>query len=100
MNEECLFQFVAQRLKTLRTEKGITQEGVYLDTRIHIGRIEQGKTNISLKTLHKICGYFKVSLAEFFHPFENNEDPVAPLPEKPEYVNEETTGVADRSVNL
>ena len=57
---------IAEKLKQLRKEKGITQETFYNDTNIHIARIERGKTNISISTLNAICNYFEITLKEFF----------------------------------
>lgn len=62
---QALLNFIAQRIKTLRTEKGLTQEDFYNDTNIHIGRIELGKRDISVSTLSKICDYFNISINEF-----------------------------------
>lgn len=39
---------------------------MYIDTNIHIARIETAKVNISVSTLKAICDYFGISLAEFF----------------------------------
>ena len=52
-------------LKELRDAKGVTQEDVYNDTNIHIGRIETGKRNISVSTLSALCKYFKIKMSEF-----------------------------------
>ncbi len=57
---------IAQRIKQLRMDKGISQETFYIDTDIHIARIETGKANITVSTLNDICSYFGVSLSEFF----------------------------------
>lgn len=57
-------QRVIDKLKALRLEKGLTQQDVYNDTNIHIGRIESGKANITLKTLDKIADYYQISIAE------------------------------------
>ena len=57
---------IAQRIKQLREEKNISQEVFYIDTDIHIARIEVGKVNITVSTLQDICHYFKISLADFF----------------------------------
>jgi transcriptional regulator with XRE-family HTH domain len=65
VNQE-LLNFIAQRIKTLRTEKGLTQEDFYNDTNIHIGRIELAKRDISVSTLSKICDYFEISIKAFF----------------------------------
>jgi transcriptional regulator with XRE-family HTH domain len=69
VNQE-LLNFIAQRIKTLRNEKGLTQEDFYNDTSIHIGRIELGKRDISVSTLSKICDYFGISIKEFFEGLE------------------------------
>jgi transcriptional regulator with XRE-family HTH domain len=61
-----LQQAIAIRLKELRTEKGISQQDVYNDTEIHIARIETGNLNISTATLAALCGYFSISLHDFF----------------------------------
>jgi len=57
---------LASRIKELRSERCLTQAQAKIDTKIHFGRIEQGKRNISYTTLHKICEYFEVSYKEFF----------------------------------
>jgi transcriptional regulator with XRE-family HTH domain len=57
-------------IKELRKSRGITLETFYFDTGIHLARIEQGKTNISVSTLAKICNYFDISLVEFFEKVE------------------------------
>lgn len=43
---------------------------VYFDTGIHLSRIEQGKTNITVATLFRICSYFNLTLADFFDDIE------------------------------
>lgn len=57
---------IAQRIKQLREEKNISQEVFYIDTDIHIARIETGKINITVSTLQAICEYFEISLFDFF----------------------------------
>jgi len=64
-NPELLY-VIAQRIKQLREERDVSQEMVYLDTNIHIGRIETGRSNISVSTLQAICEYFDVNLPTFF----------------------------------
>lgn len=53
-------------IKKLRKSKNITLEVFYFDTGIHIARIEQGKTNITVSTLSKICSYFEITILDFF----------------------------------
>ena len=65
-NQELLSK-IAQRIKQLREEQNISQEVFYIDTDIHIARIEVGKVNITVSTLQDICHYFKITLADFFN---------------------------------
>ena len=64
-NQE-LINKVAKRIKQLRDDKGISQDTFYIDTDIHIGRIEAGNSNITISTLNDICKYLDVSLSQFF----------------------------------
>ena len=45
-----LLKAIAGRLRELRAEKGVSQETVYEDTGIHIGKIETEKYNITVST--------------------------------------------------
>ena len=60
-----LLQKIALAAKQLREEKGLTQEEVYNETNIHIGRIETAKANLSVSTLAALCKYYKLKLSEF-----------------------------------
>ena len=42
-------------VKELRTEEDLSQEDVYNDTNIHIGRIETAKTNVTVSTLSALA---------------------------------------------
>lgn len=57
---------IVARIKQLRKEKNVTLEVFYFDTGIHLARIEQGKQNITVATLSKICEYFELKLSDFF----------------------------------
>ena len=61
-----LLHEIALRIKQLREEKKISQDTFFIETDIHIARIETGKINITVSTLHDICDYFSISLADFF----------------------------------
>lgn len=65
-----LLQAIAAGLRDLRKKRNLSQIDVYIDTDIHIGRIERGKTNISITTLSDICDYYDISLEEFFSSIE------------------------------
>jgi len=65
-----LLQKIAVVIKGLREINSLTQEDVYNDTNIHIGRIETARANLSISTLSALCKYFKISMAEFFRKVE------------------------------
>ena len=65
-NKELLLLKLAKRVKELRKIKGVTQEDDLNDTGIQFSRIEQGKRDIQLSTLLKLCEYFEISLLDFF----------------------------------
>ena len=59
----------AQRIKTLRAERGISQEKFALKIdmdRTYYASVEAGKRNVSLKNIKKIADGFDVSLQELF----------------------------------
>ena len=57
---------IASRVKQLREEKGVTQDSFFIDTDIHIARIESGRSNVTVSTLSAICDYFGITLSDFF----------------------------------
>lgn len=67
---EVTLKKVALCVKTLREEYHITSNEFYIDTGIHLARIEQGKTNVTITTLQKICDYFNITLSDFFMMLE------------------------------
>lgn len=68
-----LLYLVILVLKDIRKNKGVTLENFYFDTGIHLARIEQGKTNITISTLSKICQYYEISLIDFFKLVEKKK---------------------------
>ena len=69
-----LLKAIAGRLRELRAEKGVSQETVYEDTGIHIGKIETEKYNITVSTLARLCCYYGISLGAFFDQVEDRSD--------------------------
>jgi transcriptional regulator with XRE-family HTH domain len=61
---------VISKIKKIRKDKNCTLENFYFDTGIHLARIEQGKTNLTVSTLSRICTYFEISLYQFFEDIE------------------------------
>jgi transcriptional regulator with XRE-family HTH domain len=64
-----LLSWLATRIKELRVQKHLTQLQCFHETNVHIGRIEQGKRDISFTTLIKLCEYFNITPQEFFEGF-------------------------------
>jgi transcriptional regulator with XRE-family HTH domain len=65
-----LLQKIAIVIKELRDKQSLTQEDVYNDTNIHIGRIETARANLTVSSLSALCKYFKISLSEFHKKVE------------------------------
>ncbi len=61
-----LLKQIALRLKQLRMSKKLTQNELYEDTGINIGRIERGINDLSISSLSRICDYFEITIEEFF----------------------------------
>jgi len=66
-----LLQKIALVIKDLRESEELTQEDVYNDTNIHIGRIETARANLSVSTLSALCKYFKIPLSQFHKRVED-----------------------------
>lgn len=66
-----LLQKIALVIKELREARNLTQEEVYNDTNIHVGRIETAKANLSVSTLSALCKYFKIRMSDFHKRVED-----------------------------
>lgn len=66
-----LIEKIVLCIKQIRKSNNVTLEVFYFDTGIHLARIEQGKQNISIATLSKICSYFDINLSDFFKMVES-----------------------------
>jgi transcriptional regulator with XRE-family HTH domain len=71
LRDKKLLKNIALVIKELRETHDLTQEEVYNDTNIHVGRIETAKANLTVSTLSALCNYFKLSLSEFHKKVEN-----------------------------
>ena len=68
MNKKKLALRVGDLIKLLRKEKNISQENLAIDANIsrrHMSSVENGKIDIKLVTLNKICLELKISLPDF-----------------------------------
>ena len=66
LRNEVLMGKISVKLKKLREARNLTQEEVFNDTGIHIGRIEADNHNITVSTLDAICTYFNITVSQFF----------------------------------
>jgi transcriptional regulator with XRE-family HTH domain len=66
IRNQALLEKIGKKIKTLREDANLTQEDVFNDTKIHIGRIETATSNITVSTLDAVCKYFSISLDSFF----------------------------------
>jgi len=70
IKNDILLEKIILEIRRLRIERGITHEKFYLDTNIHIGRIESEKQNITISTLDAICQYLGITLKDFFNEMD------------------------------
>ena len=66
LRDNKLLKKMAIVLKQVREERGLSQEDVYNDTNIHIGRLETAKANPTVSTISYLCDYYKINLSEFY----------------------------------
>ena len=69
--DEAIKTAFGQRLRELRTKKGVSQETLALACgldRTYIGGIERGERNVSLINIEKIAGALGVQVQELFSP--------------------------------
>jgi transcriptional regulator with XRE-family HTH domain len=53
-------------LKEIRKSRSISQQMVYEETGIHVGRIELGSLNVSVTTLSRLCRFYHVNMIDLF----------------------------------
>jgi transcriptional regulator with XRE-family HTH domain len=68
-DDKLLFR-IALVLKELREQHDVSQEDVYIETKIHIGRIETCKSNLTVSTLSVLLKFFRIDMSEFFERVE------------------------------
>lgn len=57
-------------MKSLRVERGYTQEVVTDRTGVNVGLYEIGKTNITVVLLAVLCNFYGIALDDFFRNME------------------------------
>lgn len=86
---ETLRKFIGNRIRTLRKQKGMTQEELAEKADMlyqYISGVERGSRNISIDSLEKILVALDVEYDQFF-PFDNLEDhPIDDTETNKEYI--------------
>lgn len=66
---------IAQRLKSLRNERRLSQIRVTMDTGVNVSRAESGKRSLSVYSVAVLCKYYGIALDEFFREIGLEETP-------------------------
>jgi transcriptional regulator with XRE-family HTH domain len=69
MKERPISHVFGERIRHLRTEKGLSQEQLAELADLHrtfIGRIERGETNVTLENIKKLSRGLRVHIAKLF----------------------------------
>ncbi|MFZ5897999.1 MAG: helix-turn-helix domain-containing protein [Bacillota bacterium] len=72
---------VGLQIKRLREYVGMSQGKLATDAgldRSHVSKIESGETVPSLSALERICSALGITLADFFAPTKDGEEPLSP----------------------
>ena len=73
IKDDKLLLSIALVLKELREDMGVSQQDVYLETNVHIGRIETCKSNPSVSTIAVLLKYFRIKMSEFYIRVEKRQ---------------------------
>ena len=66
---------VAQKLRSLRKARGLSQMRVTMDTGVNISRAESGKRSLSIYSIAVLCTYYNIPLSEFFQDLQLTNAP-------------------------
>jgi transcriptional regulator with XRE-family HTH domain len=67
--ERAFLQQIGNKIKDIRSERGLSQEQLSFDAdldRTYIGSVERGERNISIINLNKIANALNFQISEFF----------------------------------
>ena len=68
--DDSFLEKVGERMRQLMEEKKMTHEAFYMDTGVNPHRILEGKHNITVSTLKRICEHLDITPSEFLKPIE------------------------------
>ena len=63
---DSIVRTLVQRLQQVRLSRHLSQQEVYNDTGVHIGRLEAKPVKVTMRTLIILCRYYDVPLAALF----------------------------------
>lgn len=72
-HDQDIIQFVGERVKMLRNQKGLTQEELANESEVslaQIKRIELGTINTSIRALERITATLNIKVNEFFEGYK------------------------------
>lgn len=78
IRDDKLLLRIALVLKELREQHDVSQEDVYIETNIHIGRIETCKSNLTVSTLSVLLKFFRINMSDFFARVDERENSLFP----------------------
>ncbi len=68
--DEAFQKLLIERLQQLRNAHHLSQEELIESTHLDISRYETGCSTPTLPSILKLCKFYKISLADFFAPFD------------------------------
>lgn len=72
--DDKLLRQIIERLRKIRKARGLTQDAVYEDTNVDIGKYEACLANLSITTIAILCKYYEIPLEEFFKGIDGSDD--------------------------
>ena len=69
MNEYVVLRKIGSRIKTIRVSKKLTQNDLANECnfeKANLSRIESGQTNLTIRSLYKICTALEINVDELF----------------------------------
>lgn len=70
---ERLHRAIGQQLRTLREDRGLTQERLAAEAGVHrtfVGKVERGESAVTVDSVAVFCSALDLSLAEFFRSLD------------------------------
>ncbi len=72
--DDKLLRQIIERLREIRKACRLTQDAVYEDTNVDIGKYEARPANLSITTIAILCKYYEIPLEEFFKGIDGSDD--------------------------